>query len=133
MLSSKLDRVIIYFHLYSYRIDIKTLKPQQSVLPRGSSGGVSTKYMTAPCTTSLAVKLSSKPVSTATTRALNTSEKAMLPSFQRHSGLTKPMGKAPKSLEKLSPKPPLTNQGQGLACCVSQRSALFSKHVLPHH
>ena len=30
------------FILYSYKIDIKTFKPQYSVLPRGSSGGAST-------------------------------------------------------------------------------------------
>ena len=64
-----------------------------------------------------------------TARALNTNEKAMLPNFQRHSGLTKPMEKALKLFGKLSYKPPLTNQGQGLACCVSQKSALFSKHI----
>ena len=31
----------IYFHVYSYRIDIKTLKAQQSVSPRDSSVGAS--------------------------------------------------------------------------------------------
>ena len=68
-----------------------------------------------------------------TARALNTNEKAMLPNFQRHSGFPNLMGKAPKSLGKLSHKPPLTNQGQGLACCVSQKSALFCKHIPLRH
>ena len=60
-------------------------------------------------------------------------QQKMLPSFQRHSGLTKSMGKASKLLGKLSHRPPLTNQGQELACCVSQRSAPFSKHVPLYH
>ena len=46
--------------------------------------------------------------------------------------LDKINGKCHKSLEKLSRKPPLTNQEQGLACCVSQKSALFSENVSLH-
>ena len=48
--------------------------------------------------------------------------------------LDKTNGKIPqKSLGKLSHKPSLTNQGQGLACCVSQKNALFSKHIPLRH
>ena len=89
--------------------------------PRKESAAKSALYiklhlhlMAAPRTTSIAVKRSSKPVPTTTTRALITNEKAMLPSFQRHFGLTKPIGKNPNYLGNCHTNHPLQTRGKGL-------------------
>ena len=45
VLNSELARVAISFYLFNYRIDIITLKLQQSVSPRDSSGGAFEKHI----------------------------------------------------------------------------------------
>ena len=71
--------------------------------------------MTTPSATSVAVKRSLKLVTIITNRALNISDKAMLPSSDRHLGLTKTMEKNVfKLLGNRNANHPLPARGKGL-------------------